>query len=257
MNDRSRAIQLSLAVHAVAILLLIVAGNRLVSENKLLVVDFTLSDTVETSGSHGGSMVMVKKREFKGRETESRIQEQQAAVPEPEKMHPAEQEVLPATPVVQQVSPAHAEAPGLTYSGKTVAVENRGSQDTGSMFSLRENDSAIPSGGGTKGTSAGNSEDAQGGGRMGYLKANFSYIRDMITRKIIYPETAREMGWQGKVKVSFVISSDGFVKDIQILQSSGIEILDKNAVETVKNASPFPRPPVAAQLIIPISYKLH
>ena len=257
MNDRSRAIQLSLVVHAVAIVLLIAAGNTLVSENKLLVVDFTLSDTADTSGSHHGSVVTAKKREFKGRETVIRKQKQQAAVQEPETLHPVEQEVLPVNPDVQQVSPADAEVPVLTYNEKNIEAENRGAQDTGSIFSAHGNDRAVPSGGGMKGASAGSSEDAHGAGRMGYLKANFSYIRDMITRKIIYPETAREMGWQGKVKVSFVISSDGFVKDVQILQSSGIEILDKNAVETVKKASPFPRPPVAAQLIIPISYRLH
>ena len=257
MNDRSRAIQLSLAVHAVAIVLLIVAGNTLVYENKLLVVDFTLSDTVDTSGSHHGSGVTVRKGESKGRETEIRKQKQQAAVPEPETLHPAEQEEPSVLQDVQQVSPVDAQALSLTHSEGHIEAAINGAQGTLSMVAVREGDRTGPSGVGIKAASAGSSEDAHGAGRMGYLKANFSYIRDMITRKIIYPETAREMGWQGKVKVSFVISSDGFVRDVQILQSSGIDILDKNAVETVKKASPFPRPPVAAQLIIPISYKLH
>ena len=65
------------------------------------------------------------------------------------------------------------------------------------------------------------------------------------------------MGWQGKVKISFFISSDGHAKSIKIVESSGIGVLDKNAVEAVKSASPFPKPPVEAKLIIPVFYQLH
>jgi protein TonB len=68
---------------------------------------------------------------------------------------------------------------------------------------------------------------------------------------------ARQMGWEGKVKVSFIISFDGSFREIEISKSSGFEILDKNAIETVKNASPFPKLPVEAQIIIPILYKLN
>jgi len=93
--------------------------------------------------------------------------------------------------------------------------------------------------------------------RMRYLKANFSYIKDLINRHITYPKMARQRGWQGKVIISFVISSDGHAKAIEIVESSGIGSLDKNAVEAVKRASPFPKPPVAAQLIIPIRYQLN
>jgi protein TonB len=64
------------------------------------------------------------------------------------------------------------------------------------------------------------------------------------------------MGWQGKIQVSFVIGSDGSVKDIKIIQSSGFEILDKKTIETVKDTAPFPKPPVEAKLIIPVLYKL-
>ncbi|MEK6652305.1 MAG: energy transducer TonB [Nitrospirota bacterium] len=42
-----------------------------------------------------------------------------------------------------------------------------------------------------------------------------------------------------------------------IKEGSGITLLDRNAIETVKKASPFPRPPVEAQLLIPIKYSLN
>ncbi len=254
MNYQIRALQLSVLVHAAAIILLFVVGNPLVSQQKrLLIVDFTLSDSSESP--HGLSVVTGRKRESRGRQTETGKQKQEAPVPEPE-TPPVKQEVVPVKEEAQQASPVAAQVPAVTGNEKTLS-EDTGEKDSRGMSSGRENDSSLPSGGGMKGASPGNSQGAYSAAGIGYLKANFSYIRDMITRRIIYPERARKMGWQGKVKVSFVISSDGFVKDIRILESSGVEILDRNAVETVKKASPFPRPPVAAQLIIPISYRLH
>lgn len=255
MNYQIRAFQLSLILHAAAIVLLIVAGNHFVSkQERLLVVDFTLSDSSEPH--HGLSMITPGKRESGGRETKIAKQEQELPVPEPETPQPVKQEVVRVKEEVKQVSPVSVQVPAVTQNEKAVS-ENGGEKDTRSASSGHETGKSLLSGGGMKGTSTGDSAGSYGTAGIGYLKANFSYIRDMIMKRMIYPERAREMGWQGKVKVSFVISSDGFVKDIRILESSGVAILDRNALETVKKASPFPRPPVAAQLIIPISYRLH
>jgi TonB family protein len=93
--------------------------------------------------------------------------------------------------------------------------------------------------------------------QSGYMKNHFTYIRDMIQRKLIYPKIAREMGWEGQVAVSFFIASDGLAKEIKIAASSGRMSLDKNALLAVQNASPFPKPPVEAYIRIPIVYRLH
>ena len=92
--------------------------------------------------------------------------------------------------------------------------------------------------------------------RIKYLNDHYAYIRDKILRNVRYPDAARRMGWQGKVVFSFVIREDGFVGRFQILQSSGFPLLDKSAMETVKETAPFPRPPGEAQLVIPITYRL-
>ena len=255
MNHEIRALRLSVLVHAAAIILLLVVGNPLVSQQKrLLIVDFTLSDSSESP--HGLSVVTSRERESRGRKTEITRQRQETPVPESETPQPVKQEVVPVKEEAQQASPVTAQVPAVTGDEKTLS-ENMGKKDSGGMYSGRGNDGSLPPGSGTKGTFTGDSDGSYRTAAIGYLKANFSYIRDMIMKRMIYPEKAREMGWQGKVKVSFVISSDGFVKDIRILESSGIKILDRNAVETVEKASPFPRPPAAAQLIIPISYRLH
>jgi len=82
------------------------------------------------------------------------------------------------------------------------------------------------------------------------------YIRNIVQKKLSYPRIARQMGWQGKVIIAFIVSIDGNAKNIEIRESSGIELLDRNAVTAVHDASPFPKPPIEAKLIIPISYTL-
>ena len=68
---------------------------------------------------------------------------------------------------------------------------------------------------------------------------------------------ARKRGLEGKVVVSFIVCADGETQDITITESSGFELLDRSAVEAVRKASPFPKPPVKAALIIPVVYKLN
>jgi protein TonB len=90
-----------------------------------------------------------------------------------------------------------------------------------------------------------------------YLKAHFAYIKDLVHKNLIYPSKAIKMGWEGKVITSFIVSSDGYAKDLKISKSSGHEILDENAIKAIRNASPFPKPPIEAQIIIPILYQLN
>lgn len=89
-----------------------------------------------------------------------------------------------------------------------------------------------------------------------YTKEHFSYIKRIIAGKIQYPRAARLGHQQGTVLVAFTISKDGTVSELKIATSSGFDLLDKNALEAVNKAAPFPRPPVAAQLRVPIAYSL-
>nr|MBF0221131.1 energy transducer TonB [Desulfobulbaceae bacterium] len=89
-----------------------------------------------------------------------------------------------------------------------------------------------------------------------YTKTQFKHIQQSIQQLVNYPRTARRMGWEGKVVLEFIICKDGTVKDIGIVESSGFKALDKNAVNTIKKAAPFPIPPIAAKLVIPVVYRL-
>ena len=103
-------------------------------------------------------------------------------------------------------------------------------------------------------TGAGAGEPAEGRGR--YLERNYAYIRDAIQHGIVYPAVARRMGWEGKVVISFLVLSDGSVRDVRVVQGSGHPALDRGAVEAVRKAAPFPRPPAEAEIITPVVYRL-
>jgi protein TonB len=90
----------------------------------------------------------------------------------------------------------------------------------------------------------------------GYSREQFFYIRDLVQKKAMYPKIAQQRSWEGQVVISFVVLSDGSAKEIKVVTSSGRDILDRSAVEAVKSASPFPRPPAELELKMPITYKL-
>ena len=89
-----------------------------------------------------------------------------------------------------------------------------------------------------------------------YLREHFTYIRDLIMKHLAYPHMAKKMGWRGRVVVAFIIRENGTVENTRVVSSSGYEVLDSNTMKTIREVQPFPRPPVKAELVIPIVYKL-
>lgn len=89
-----------------------------------------------------------------------------------------------------------------------------------------------------------------------YMSEHFAYIRVLIMRRISYPAVARKLNLSGTVLVSFRVLDDGRAEGVKVLKSSGFAMLDRNAVESVIKAQPFPPPPVSAELVIPVSYRI-
>ena len=79
---------------------------------------------------------------------------------------------------------------------------------------------------------------------LNYQKA----VKEKIEDCRRYPYWARKQGFEGIVHLKFIILSTGAVKDIKIINSSGFNILDKEAISTIKRASPFP--PIPSELNI-------
>jgi protein TonB len=71
-----------------------------------------------------------------------------------------------------------------------------------------------------------------------------------------YPESARSRHIQGRVRVKFVLLGDGSLKDVQVVKSSRHRNLDEAAVNAVKKAAPFPKPP-ASLFKTPVTFQVH
>ncbi len=72
----------------------------------------------------------------------------------------------------------------------------------------------------------------------------FAHIKRRIERVWTYPQDAIANSLQGQLHLKFVLRSDGQVKTVELLRSSGYKVLDKEAWDAVANAGPFgPFPP--------------
>jgi protein TonB len=168
--------------------------------------------------------------------------------PEPEKI----EEVVKKGPTPKNETGMAKRAPGppapqgpQTQANSSVAVDAPANSGRAPFMG---GDGYGDGGGGDDGEEGGNSVVTE------YLKEHFAYIRDIIFQHILYPEEAKQKGLEGKVLVAFIILADGTVKDIKVLTSSGFEMLDKSAIETIKSSAPFPKPPAHAELRQPINY---
>ncbi len=128
----------------------------------------------------------------------------------------------------------------------------RGSKEAGAQTSANQEGSGRASK--AIETSYTSSEEEQ---RQLYLKEKLSVISQIIQKNISYPPIARRMGWEGRVVLSIRLCTDGTVKEIKVLESSGYEVLDRNAVDTVRRvAGLFPKPPVEVVVKVPVNYRL-
>ena len=259
-----KALLVSLIAHVSGFLIFLSMSNWVIQTNKPIVIDFSMEESVTSGkGSLEGKISVMEnktrgvghKRDVKRNEPE--IKRQQMAN-EDSKV----KSVLQSNTSIEQAVVAETEAPVLgpveENSESTLFTTSASAEASSGTIGGLSRGSNI---GGMRTGMIGSSGDGSGGGghsgKIRYLKENFSYIRDMIQKKVVYPKIARQMGWQGKVTVSFIIFADGFAKDITIIKTSGVKVLDSSATVAVKDASPFPKPPCEAQIIIPLIYRLN
>jgi protein TonB len=78
------------------------------------------------------------------------------------------------------------------------------------------------------------------------LETSSSYL-EMVRLKIeqhkSYPDTAKVRQIEGSVTIRFVITPEGGVRAVQLVKPSRHMVLDTAALNAVKDAAPFPRPP--------------
>jgi len=225
---------ISLLLHGAALSLVFALNSSLAKEDKPIVIDFTL---VEPSAPPAPA----------------------AHVPQKKAETPVIAKTLPQpTPPKQKVTPP---APAVEPGGPVpiVAKPRESLPSPPEQTAAATATNSVPGGTGTTGTSrtAGMSqgETAELLSKK-YRAENFAYIKKIIEKNLDYPSRAQRMGWTGNCVISFVVQVNGHVTDIRILKSTGYGILDDNVIETIKKTEPFPRPPIKAELKIPISYQI-
>jgi periplasmic protein TonB len=267
MKYQFKAFQLSLAFHAVMIFFIIGFSSSFARTSRVILIDFSIEDSINTGNEGAGTLNAGRtKTKLQPRSREIR-QPVKSMEPEPKKKEEQIMEtretIAPVQTLDSQAQTSEAQVPVLA-SAESIDSQYKTEQaiqanfltSSGNGIEGKWGDAGLPGKGTRMASSGGYGNDSDVlSQKKRYLKENFAYIRDLIQKKAAYPKLAKQMGFEGKVIVSFIVNSNGHAKDIKIMNSSGIEILDRSSVEAVKNASPFPKPPVEAQLIIPISYK--
>jgi protein TonB len=94
-----------------------------------------------------------------------------------------------------------------------------------------------------------------GGAEFGLVSSEqWARIVFLIERVKNYPRFARERGIEGVVHVRFRLRPQGEVDRVEIVKSSGSEILDESSIRTVYRAAPMPY--VNGWVEVPIAYVL-
>ncbi|MFH0763257.1 MAG: TonB family protein [Candidatus Omnitrophota bacterium] len=85
-------------------------------------------------------------------------------------------------------------------------------------------------------------------------------VQERIINAIYYPKQAKEVGWEGNLKLSLNLTANGTLKEIKLLQSSGYRILDDTAIDVAQKQAPYPPFPPQIEsselwVDVPIFYK--
>ncbi len=72
------------------------------------------------------------------------------------------------------------------------------------------------------------------------LQNYLALVRKKIESKKRYPIFARNASIEGRTEVRLTILKDGRLGNVEVIRSSGSEILDSSALESIQKASPFP-----------------
>lgn len=113
-----------------------------------------------------------------------------------------------------------------------------------------------------QGSTANTAQKAQAdAARQGVEDAYKNAVRVAILKHRKYPRQARRKRREGTVRIAFQLSRDGAISNLRVVQSSGIEQLDKAALNAVRKVQRFPAIPTAVrrelwQFELPVSFKL-
>ena len=263
MNHTVKGFQISFLFHAALLSLVFGLSHSIKLDRRPpIVIDFSVADDMKGVAEKASAMPLKAsvKKETSAPEpavhrpkakvmAKAMVRKSRCPVPPsapPEKEATADKETAPVHEAVNRKQAEAADGASILQPAPDARSHGSG---------LAQPEGVRPSGQ-DSGQDAGHGLSAGDGQRQRYIKEHFAYIRDMIIRNLSYPMIARKAGWSGRVVVSFTVLDDGRVEDVKVVKSSGFGVLDANAIKTIEKAAPFPRPPVKAELIIPVVYRL-
>ncbi len=240
MNLRLKAYTTSFFIHILFFLAVILFLGNQVEHKRVIEIDLTLNYPKEEIQVQKKSLVQEEKRRERKVQTALapaiRNKEQTSEVKEEPKENLSDKFLDETQNTVQ---------PALNG-----ASENR--KEEGKTLS-----SNTGSGKGSEETKEGIKNDEKKQAQELYLREKLSVISSLVQKNISYPPIARRMGWEGKVVVCFVLTADGSIKNMHIERSSSYDVLDNNAVDTIKRlAHLFPKPHVEVVIKLPVNYRL-
>jgi protein TonB len=83
-------------------------------------------------------------------------------------------------------------------------------------------------------------------------------VAGLIAAQHSYPRSAQIRGEEGTAKIRISIDATGKISNVELLEKTGSDILDREAVRIPTKLGQVPPPPNAkpAALIVPIAWKL-
>jgi protein TonB len=86
-------------------------------------------------------------------------------------------------------------------------------------------------------------------------------VSGAVAKKKVYPRLALMRRWQGTAQLKLQVAADGSLRSVNLVQSSGFEVLDDQAIKMVKDAMPLPNLPDSLRgrefaIDIPVAFKL-
>lgn len=85
-------------------------------------------------------------------------------------------------------------------------------------------------------------------------------IQREFARYFVYPELARERGWQGQVLLAFRVQADGHLDHLQVARSCGYTLLDRSALDALRQVARVESsdglPGRALEVQLPVVYRL-
>ncbi|MBI2339509.1 MAG: energy transducer TonB [Deltaproteobacteria bacterium] len=165
------------------------------------------------------AVVMVELSDWEGEEGQGGVEDRKSKIEDRK-----EKEVLNVKNTAKKQLPAKDEKVAMNKPGLPAEVLTKAGFGTGN--------SPTPAGG------TGSGFDSVAG--QSRAPDVLDLIRQRIIRAKSYPLAARRRGIEGTVKLRFRIGPDGSLQNVAVVASSGSEILDEEAVATVKRATPYP-----------------